>query len=81
MPQERGAGESISRGKKSRVFHDLAAGKRERTRSSHNEANENPLPCGFFDQRGDRQLNCIRFSQIVATQKMAITRGRGERMR
>ncbi len=70
-----GEGETILRIEKSSVSHDLAAGKSERTRSSRNEAHENPLPRAFFDQQGDRQFTCVRFSRIDATQKLAINRG------
>ena len=71
-------GKSSSRGTESQVFRGRAAAKRMRTRSHRDNANESPPPRCFFDQRGDRQFASVRFSRIVATQKLAITRGRGD---
>ena len=76
-----GRGKSISRGKRSHDFRDLTAGKYTRTRSVRHEVNEIPIFIEIFDQRGDLQFAYIRFSRIVATQKMATTRGCGGRMR
>jgi hypothetical protein len=42
-----GGDESISRGTESQVFRGRAAGKRMRTRSSRNKANENPCLVDF----------------------------------
>ena len=75
-----GAGgcKSISRGKESQDFRGRAAGKRMRTRSRRDKANESPQPRCFFVQRGSRQFASVRFSRFDATQKMAITRGRAD---
>ena len=70
-------GKSISRGTESQDFRGRAAGKRMRTRSRRDKANESPQPRCFFGQRGSRQFASVRFSRIDATQKMAIIRGRG----
>ena len=72
-----GGDKSISRGTESQVFRGRAAGKRLRTRSRRDKANKIPQPRCFFVQRGSRQFASVRFSRIDATQKMAITRGRG----
>ena len=47
-----GGGKSISRGTESQVFRGRAAGKRTRTRSSGNKANENPCLVDFSTSEG-----------------------------
>ncbi len=55
-----GGDKSILRGTESQVFRGRAAGKRMKTRSNGNKANENPCLVDFV-QQGDRQCSSVRF--------------------
>ena len=52
MTAEREGGKSILRGTESQVFRGRAAGKRMKTRSSGNKANENPCLVDFLTSKG-----------------------------
>ena len=64
-----GGDESISRGTESQVFGGRAAGKRMRTRSSRNKANENPCLVDFLTSKG-----IVNLPQSVFPRSMLLKR-------
>jgi hypothetical protein len=73
-----GGGETILRIEKSSVSHDLAAGKSERTRSSRNEAHENPLPRAFLTSKGIVNLPASVFLESMRLRSWQSTAGTHE---